>query len=338
MTSRPFAFAAAVAAALAAAVCRAAPTGNEAILTLLNSRAAGSPLAYAAAARTVADAASAGGVLQRYLVAVVSRDADAPQVLRLPKAVRDAYLEESRPKLRLLAEKKNNPLAWYLLSMEDNDMGLLRKAADLGNVQAMNALGTYMLANVLENPTTKSADEAVMKECFELFRRAAAEGDANGRNSYGICLQDGFGCKRDYSEAFNQFTLAAKANHPEAINNLGRFHREGRVVPQDYAAALKCFEKSASLGCVWGQLNYASALLLGEGAEPNPRRAVDLLESIARKGNPDAMEILVKCYGEGLGGIRVNAHAAAVWKVRARAARGDTNAAAWLEANGEKLL
>jgi hypothetical protein len=329
---------AAFAAAAFAAVLHALAVDTDAILTLLNSRASGSPLVYAEAAKTVAADAAAGGVLQKYIVAIFSRDANAPQVLRVPDEVRDRYFEETRPMIRSMAEKKDNPLAWYMMSLEENDMDMLKKAAELGNVQAMNALGTYLLSGVLENPGDKDADAETMRKCVGLFTKAAAEGDANARNSLGICLQDGLGCDRDDQAAFDQFTLAAQAGHPEAINNLGRFHREGRVVPKDYSAALKCFEKSASLGCIWGKLNYASAILLGEGIEANPRRAVELLESIARKGNAEAMEILVKCYGEGVGGVRRDTYAAAVWKVRARAARGDANAAAWLEANGEKLL
>ena len=105
----------------------------EPIERLLNSRSAGSPRAYAEAAEAVAAAAERGRPLQQYIIALISRDADAPPAARISPATRERYLAESRVAIHRLAEERDNPLAWYLLSVESSDTNLLRRAADGGS-------------------------------------------------------------------------------------------------------------------------------------------------------------------------------------------------------------
>jgi len=308
----------------------------DAIVRLLNSRSSGSPRLYAASATAVAEEAARGKPLQQFLVAVLSAEPDAPLALKIDDETRKSYLAQSKDRIKAMAEGRNNPLAWYLLSLESNDMALLERAAALGNIQALNALGTIKLTRVIDSASAPTEeDEATLRECFGLFEKAAGMGDANALNSLGVCCQNGYGCDRNESKAFENFKKAAEQRHPEAVNNLGRFYREGIVVEKDLAVAAKCFATSAAMGDIWGQLNYATALMFGEGVDKNERRAVDLLDSIAKKGCPDAMEFLSKCYSKGAGDLKPDPRLAAVWMVRARAARGDKAAEKWLKANGE---
>jgi hypothetical protein len=87
--------------------------GNQAnaIVRLLNSRASGSPKGYADAAVEVAEAAAQGKPLQRFVLAVVSREHDAPEAARIDDATREAYLKSSRERIEKLARKTNNSLA-----------------------------------------------------------------------------------------------------------------------------------------------------------------------------------------------------------------------------------
>ena len=326
-----------LAAALFAASSAVYAVGEaDAIVSLLNSRSSGSPRLYAASATAVAEEAARGKPLQQFLVAVLSTEPGAPRVLQLDDETRKRYLEQSKDRIKAMAEGRNNPLAWYLLSLESNDMVLLERAASLGNVQALNALGTIKLTRVIDSASAPSEeDKATLRECFGFFVKAADMGDANALNSLGVCYQNGYGCDKDEAKAFESFKKAAEQRHPEAVNNLGRFYREGIVVEKDLSVATKCFATSAAMGDIWGQLNYATALMFGEGVPKNERRAVELLETIAKKGSPDAMEFLSKCYGKGAEGLKPDPHQAAVWMVRARAARGDKAAEKWLKANGE---
>ena len=356
----------------AAALCAAAAdSSSEAIIRLLNSRASGSPKDYVEAAEVVAADAAIGRPLQQFVIAVVANDADLPPKLRLKPEKRAEYLDKSRDKIRLLAEKKNNSLAWYLLSLERNDRKYLKLAADGDNVQALNAWGTMTLTDALygSGMDTNEVDE-VMAKCFGCFKRAADMGDANGLYNLGMCYLRGYGCKEDQSLAFKFLRASAEKGHPEAINNLGGFYRDGTVVQKNLESAARFFERSANLGNDYGMFNYALALQRGEGVEKDVARALELFNKAAMRGNAEAMNSYGMCFfkGDGVGkdeavavkwflaaasrgfppamdnlsacyelgaGVRRDTKEATVWKVRAMAARGDRNAAVWLSQNGK---
>ncbi len=344
---------------------------SSAILRLLNSRAAGSPRAFVEAAKIVAEDAAKGQPLQQYVMAVLSSEESPYEPLRLSKETREKYFAASRARIRALAEKKSNALAWYLLSLEKNDLKLLKRAAEGGNNQARNAWGTIILTQALSSSKfDKAALTLALEQSISFFRQAAGEKDANGLYNLGMCCLHGYGCDKSEQKAFECFRAAAEQGHPEAINNLGGFCRDGIVVEKDLVLATKWFAKSANLGNAYGQLNYALALQRGEGVEKDAPRAAKMLFDAALQGSAEAMnaygmclmkgdgvekdetaavawyrrsaqcgfapamENLASCHDHGLGGVEKSMQEATVWKVRARAARGDRHAAAWLKQNG----
>jgi TPR repeat protein len=362
-------------AALAAfsAVTIVAGEKTSAIVRMLNSRASGSVRTFVEASKTVAAEAAAGKTVQQYLIAVFCDDPDFPESLRPDEETRKRYLEESRAKLEDMARRRDNAMIWYLLSLEKNDLKLLERAAAGGNQQALNAWGIFVLTKAMNDPELSSEDRARrMEESFGCFRKAADKDDANGCYNLGTCYLRGYGTGRDDSLAFEYFRRAAEMGHPEAINNMGGLCRDGIGVKKDVAEATNWFKLSADLGNMYGELNYALALLRGEGVEKNEelgakklkaladrnspeamnayamclyngtgtildrRAAVLLYRRAASQGFPPAMDNLASCYelGEGVG---QNMKLSTVWKVRARAARGDRNAAAWLMKNGHSL-
>ena len=334
---------------------------------LLNSRTAGSPVAYAEAAEKVAEAARRGRPLQKYIIALISRDSSAPPAARISDKMRERYFAESRPAIHRLAEERNNPLAWYLLSVDTGDTNLLKRAVDGNNVQALNAWGTALLDISLGSPTVdrKGIDEAV-----DCFRRAAGQGDANGSYNLGMVYARGLGVPRDDMRAFAFFRAAAEKGHPAAINSLGWFFREGRVFGKDLELAARWFEKSASYGNPYGQFNwglalqrgegvavdqiraaeqfrraaeggcieamnaYGVALARGEGVAADERAAARWFEKAAETGYPPAMENLSECYAKGRG-VPEDNRKALEWKFRSRAVRGDRSAADWLKQNAK---
>ena len=353
-------------------LCAAPKGGGDAIAQLLNSRSAGSPKAFEEAAEVVAAEAREGKILQQFLVAVLSREQGAPKCLQIDEETRKEYFANSSKRIEALAERKSNALAWYLLSLEKNDVRLLKKAADAGNVQALNNWGTITLTQALANPGVETNDvEMILHSSFKAFETAAGKGDSNGLYNLGMCYMEGYGCLRDPEKAFTHFKASAELGHPEAINNLGAFYRDGVVVRKDLAEAARQFARSADLGNAYGQLNYALALQRGEGLPRDSERAARLFRDAAEKGNLEAvnayamclfagdgvkkdvrlavrwytvaaerglsaaMENLAACYEAGLGGLERSERKALLWKMRARAARGDRNAAAWVMQNSE---
>ena len=348
----------------------AADKASEAIVTLLNSRASGSRSEFREAAKIVAAGAKEGRPLQQFVSALVANDKDLPRKLRLKPETRREYLDQARDKIRRLAEEKNNALAWYLLSLEKNDMSFLKRAADGDNVQALNAWGTITLTNAFRDPSVDTNEVArTLVKCFGLFKKAADKGDANGLYNLGMCYMQGYGCVPDEDLAYKCFRTSAEAGHPEAINNIGGFYRDGIVVRANPETAAKWFSKSAELGNAYGMLNYALALQRGEGVEKDVAKAIELLKEASELGNAEAMNAygmccyngdgvakdeaeavkwyraaaargfapamdnLSSCYSLGTG-VRKDEKESLAWKVRGMAARGDRNAAAWLKQNG----
>lgn len=340
---------------------------GDALVKLLNSRSCQSPKAYAVAAEQVREAAEKGGLLQRYVIAIVSEDENAPAAVKLSPERRRVWLDASRDKIRQLAEQKDNALAWYLLSLERNDVTALRRAAQGDNVQALNAWGTILVSEALSTSVTNAAKaESALKEGYLSFSRAAGKKDANGMYNLGMCHLQGYGCKPDAARAFEWFCVAAENGHPEAINNIGGFYRDGIVVMTNAEMSVRWFKKSAELGNPYGQLNYALALQRGDGVEKDEKAAAELLKSSAEQdcaeamaaygmcfhagrgvkqdaeeafkwfkrsaeaGFPPAMDNLAICYERGTG-TQKDVLKSALWKMRSRAAMGDPDARAWAE-------
>ena len=361
--------------ASAATVGKAAEKRERAIISLLDSRAAASTVKYEEAAKIVAEDAALGKPLQQFVIALVAAEPFAPDAARrIGDAKRKEYLARSREKIRALAEKSGNALAWYLLSIENNDRKMLKRAAEGENVQAMNAWGTIQLAEALSNPGIATNDvERILRKSFGFFKKAAEKKDPNGFYNLGMCYMNGYGVAQDVDMAYDSFKFAADAGHPEAMNNLGGFFRDGIVVEKDVRAATRWFKRSADLGNPYGQLNYGLALQRGEGVDADVKAAAALFKAAAEQGNAEAMDAYGMCFyrGEGvkkndrlavrwykrsaslgcahamenlafcsamgIGGMTPDQEEATVWKVRARAARGDSNAVAWLRQNGHAI-
>ncbi len=357
--------------AMALAVSHASADPANAIMRLLNSQASGSARGFVKAAEEVATEAKRGRPVYAYVLALVSRMPNPPPAARLDDATRNKYLDGCRDKIKKLANEKNNSMAWYLLSLENNDRDLLHRAADAGNVQAMNAWGTYLVTRAAGGTSDTNEVNRILGVAYDYFKAAAGQGDANGLYNLGMCHLRGLGTPQDDQSAFNCFRSAAEKEHPEAINNIGLFFREGRVVDKDLELSTKWFEKSASYDNAYGQFNFALALQKGDGVAQDEVRAAKLLASAAEgecveaidaygvalwkgrgvredpeaafrqflraaeAGYPPAMENLSTCYQLGKG-VKADERRSLEWKIRSRAARGDRNAQAWLQQNANK--
>ena len=199
-----------------------AMTSADAVAVMLNSPSACSVRTYEVARETVEREAAAGKPLQQFVIGVTTDD----------KKLAKRYLDVSRERIRYLAAQKDNPLAWYLLSLETNDLKLLRRAANGGNVQALNALGTIVTSEAFDKKNGVSTNdiEVILKKSFDYFRRAAMQRDPNGYINLGTCYLRGFGCRQDLKMAFDCFKAAAEAGHPEGMDNVSACYQFGHGV------------------------------------------------------------------------------------------------------------
>ena len=201
-----------------------AMSSADAVAVLLNSKNATGKRNYDAAREIVTKDAEDGKPLQQFVIGVTTDDKDLAK----------RYLDASRDRIRALAEKKDNPMAWYLLSMENNDFKMPQRAADGGNVQALNALGSIAIQEALaRNNVPSNGLERILKRGYGFFHRAAVQRDANGFINLGTCYLRGFGCKKDMVMAFNCFRAAAELGHPEGMDNVSACYQFGHGVKKD---------------------------------------------------------------------------------------------------------
>ena len=216
-----------------------AMTSADAVAVLLNSPGASGVRTMEVARETVEREAAEGKPLQQFVIGVTTDD----------KALARKYMDSSRERIRFLAAHKDNPLAWYLLSLESNDLKLLRRAAAGNNVQALNALGTLVIREAFDKKNGVSTNdlEVILKKSFDCFSRAAAQRDPNGFINLGTCYLRGFGCDQDLAMAFECFKSAAEAGHPEGMDNVSACYQFGHGVAPD-----------AELSLFWGMRGRAA--------------------------------------------------------------------------------
>lgn len=205
----------------------AAMTSSEALSVILNTPGASSVERYEEASRIVCREAAEGKRVQQFVAALTVGE----------KKFAKTYLEQSRPVIRVMAENRGNPLAWYLLSMEENNFLYLDKAAAGGNVQALNALGSAKL-QLASREKDKDKAQSLKKEAFKCFKSAAMKLDPNALVNVGVCCMSGIGCQVNKTLAYECFKNAAKKGHPEAMMSLSSCYSRGDGVDVDSSLAL----------------------------------------------------------------------------------------------------
>ncbi len=207
-------------------------TSEQALVTLLNSPTSTSPRLYAEAEAIVRREAKEGKPLQQFVIGVTTKD----------KAFAEKCLAHSRGRIEALAKKTNNSLAWYLISLDRNDMTALKKAAEGGNVQALNAYGTLLVqaATATRADSATNAQMKAVRRGYDCFRQAATKGDPNGFVNLGTCYLRGLGCPPNPVLAHECFMSAARAGHPEGMD----------YVAADYQLGVGV-EKNERLSLIW---------------------------------------------------------------------------------------
>ena len=80
-------------------------------------------------------------------------------------------------------------------------------------------------------------------------------------------------------------------------------------------------------------MNYALALLRGDGESRDEKLALSYLRKAAAQKNPEALKVLSECYEKGRG-VAANSKRALVLLMMARAMAGDEASQNWLKETG----
>jgi TPR repeat protein len=165
-------------------------------------------------------------------------------------------------------------------------------------------------------------------QAIKLFKKAAAEGNAEGARRLGDLYMEGFYIEPDYAESMQWFNKAAAQGDVEAELTLGNlyinpplgFQKVG--IQKDYAAAMKWRQKAAAQGDSYADYQIGQSYQLGMGAQQNGAEAMCWFQKAAALGFYSAEVQIGVLYEGGAGGIPKD-YAAAMQSYQKAAAKGD---------------
>ena len=205
------------------------------------------------------------------------------------------------------------------LPLEAYDFSLLapnlmyRRAAEMGDPEAMNSLGFYYEFG--QGGLTKDTSKAV-----EWYRKAAEKGNPPAMNNLGCCYYDGKGgLTKDTSKAVEWYRKAAEKGNTIAMYNLGYCYNYGNGgLTKDEVKAVEWYQKAADAGSAAAmcELGYAYAHEKG-GITKDKAKAVEWYKKAAEAGEVSAMCILGSVYAEGSWGLTKDGTKAVEWYQKA---------------------
>jgi TPR repeat protein len=203
--------------------------------------------------------------------------------------------------------------------------GLFKRAADLGNGDAMHELarcyqmGIGVAPNQAEaehwlkageehgidagprpgsaraQPDQADVDAGTARYqakdyagAMQAFRRAADAGNTDGELKLGVLYEFGYGVAKSDVEAVRWYRKAADAGNAGAEKNLGQMYENGQGVPENWALATQLYQKSAAQGNVEGEAALGRSYEFGIGIEQNRAEAVKWFTRASSQGDSKA--------------------------------------------------
>ena len=165
-----------------------------------------------------------------------------------------------------------------------------KKAASLGNIKAYINLGNvYGVGTYLVD-----VDQELS---FIWYRQAALNNHSEAQFAVGLRCFNGYGTKKDLSQAIEWIEKAAHQQHPQAIEFLYTVYGGGYGFERDEEKVAFWCEKAAKIGMVDAQNNYGLRLI----DEKRYEEAFYYFNEAAKKGSQLALGNMGYCYMNGLG-------------------------------------
>ena len=152
--------------------------------------------------------------------------------------------------------------------------------------------GNAMAESHAYNQALDAYNNKNYETALPIWRKLAAEGDANAQYALGVAYFKGQGISRDLSESMKWFERAANSGNVQAMFNLGAAYWEGNGTRKSYAEAVEWWQKSAAAGQSAAQYNLGLAYYLGKGAEQDLDQALKWIRQAAENGHTGAQEVL----------------------------------------------
>jgi len=152
--------------------------------------------------------------------------------------------------------------------------------------------------------TYLSGDDVIQMDeakALALFKQAYEWGSSYGSYNAGRCYYYGWGCERNYLEAFRWFDQADRDGHPSAKWFLAYCYCMGRGTQEDPAKGMEMIRALRRQGQKYPKELLGYCLLYGKGTAPNYDEAKRLLNEAAQEGSSIAWKYLGDMYDKGLG-------------------------------------
>ncbi len=175
----------------------------------------------------------------------------------------------------------------------DDNLAVLRSAADAGDLRGMFALGNRFLHG--------QGVERDFQQALIYFRAAADQGFAPAQNQLGAMYERGLGVPKDYLGAMNYFRAAAEQGYPLAQYNVGRLYDAGLGTRVDNQRAYDWFRKAANQGQPDAQDAVGFCYQRGVAAPQVFAWALDWYQKAANQGSAQAANDIGHLYQTGLG-------------------------------------
>lgn len=166
----------------------------------------------------------------------------------------------------------------------------LLQAADLGDADAMNFLGTIFAAD----PRIGNAQKS-----FEWDLKAAEAGNTLSMTRVGNDYIDGRGVAKDQKTGVSWYRRAIALGSPAGMNGLAGAYQNGWGVPQDIDKAVSWYQKAADGGHPQASFMVGISYLTGQGHTADPQKAADYIYAALRKGYRQARSALLNTQNPG---------------------------------------
>lgn len=170
----------------------------------------------------------------------------------------------------------------------DKEVILYRKAAELGNPDAMYKLAFFHSVGFCGVQEDKTKANDLYRKAAAGFHQAAEQGNADAQLSLCECYMRGRGVAKNIQQAIMWLRKAAKQGNCEAMYWLGSLYDEGKEVAQDHEQAAKWWLKASAQGDTDAQFSLGELYRLGKG-RPQDNKMAYIWYSVSTIDNNEAV-------------------------------------------------
>ena len=154
-------------------------------------------------------------------------------------------------------------------------------------------------------------------QAFKYYQLAASQNNADAQFNLGYCYQHGRGTEKDDSQPIKYYKLAAGKNHADAQFNLGYCYYHGIGTKKDESQAFKYYQLAADQNHAKAQNNLGYCYLNGIGTKKDESRSLKYYKLAADQNEAKAQNNLGNCYQLGRGTKKDESRAFKYYKLAA---------------------